>query len=110
MSRELKASDIAERRGISRITAYRWLVELEKRYGPSVVGRRGKRGILFTTEEAFAKVAPAVTERYVGERRMQDLEDRMGDAERRADRHIQSILNVEARVAKLEDNLNLRKI
>lgn len=57
---ELKVSDIARRHHISRMTAYRWMVEIEKKHGPAVVGRRGKRGVLITTEDAWMAVAPLV--------------------------------------------------
>lgn len=94
MSRELKVADIARRHGVDRKTAYRWLVEIEKECGPSVVGRRGKRGVLFTTEDAFAKVAPLVAQRAVEERRVKDLEERMADAETRADKHAMEIIDL----------------
>ena len=85
MARELKTSDIARLHGVSRRTAYAWLVEIERKYGPSVVCRRGKRGDLVTTTDAFAKVAPLVASSTVDERRIKALEDRMTDAEVRAD-------------------------
>lgn len=72
---ELKASDIAKLHGIHRQTAYRWLVELEKKFGPTIVGRRGKKGVLFTTADALASVAPLA--RGI----MHDLQTRVGALE-----------------------------
>lgn len=101
MGRELKAADIARRHGVSRVTAYRWLVEIERKYGASVVARRGKRGDLVTTEDAFAKVAPLVAERSLEERRVKELEERVTDAEIRANAQADKILSMSRELAHL---------
>lgn len=85
MSRELRAADIARSHKIDRKTAYRWLKAIHEQLGPSVVARRGKRGIYVTTEDAFARVAPIVARRTAEERRIRELEERMADAEKRMD-------------------------
>lgn len=85
MSRKLKASDIARRHGVDRETAYLWLEQLEKKYGPSVVGRRGKRGVLFTTEAAMAKVTPVAPVEGRDDRRFAELAERLEEAETRTD-------------------------
>lgn len=110
MSRELKVADIARRNGVSRVTAYRWLLEIEKKYGPGVVGRRGKRGDLFTTEDAFAKVAPLVAERSSEDRRIRELEERMLDSEVRADQQAEKILGMSRELASLSAAWFSRKI
>lgn len=86
MSRELGSIDIAERNGIDRRTAYRWLKAIHEEYGSSVVARRGKRGVYVTTEDAFARVAPLVARRAVEERRIREVEERVADAEKRLDK------------------------
>ena len=86
MSRELGSIDIAERNGIDRRTAYRWLKAIHEEYGPSVVARRGKRGVFVTTEDAFARVAPLVASRAAADRRLREVEERMADTEKRLDR------------------------
>lgn len=79
---ELTAGDVARLRGISRKTAYRWLVQLEAKYGPRVVSRRGNR--LVTTLSALEGLAPALeTERTLD--RIRDLEARYAEIERRLD-------------------------
>ncbi len=54
--RYLYAHDVAVLRGVSTSTARAWLALLERRYGPRVVGRVGKR--LFTTESSLARIGP----------------------------------------------------
>ena len=85
MGRELKASDIAERHNIHRTTAYRWLLQIEAQYGAAVVYRRGKRGVLVTTEDAFAAVAPLVASRSAAEHRIRELEQELADTNTRVD-------------------------
>lgn len=94
MSGELKAADLARRHGVDRKTAYRWLVQLEAKYGAKVVARRGKRGVLVTTEDAFAEVAPLVAEKARDDRRIRELEERLADAETRADKHARDIADL----------------
>ncbi len=94
MAGELKVADIARRHGVDRKTAYRWMVEIERTHGARVIGRRGKRGILFTTEDAFAQVAPLVASRAADERRIRELEERVIDAERRADKQAEELSNL----------------
>lgn len=89
MARELKVSDVARRHGVSRRTAYRWFVEIEKRFGPTVVGRRGR--VLITTEDAFAAVVPLVAGKSEEERRVVELEERMADMEKRADKSAERV-------------------
>ncbi len=89
MSRELKSIDIAERHGVSRTTAYRWLLEIEKQYGSRVVTRRGR--VLVTTEDAFAQVAPLVAQRGAEERRFRDLEEEVADAHTRLNKAVEEI-------------------
>lgn len=91
VDRELSVSDIAKMRGVSRKTAWRWLCQLEKKYGPSVIGRRGKKGVLFTTRSAMEKIAPLAKNDEGFERRCKDLEERLDDAERRADKQAEVI-------------------
>jgi len=43
--------------GVDRKTAYRRLVDLDQRHG-GVVFRRGRRGVIYTTEAALRKCAP----------------------------------------------------
>jgi len=86
MAGELKVADIARRHGVDRSTAYRWMIEIEKRHGPTVIGRRGKRGVLFTTEDAFATVAPLVADRSYMERMVKELTERLDDTDRRTDK------------------------
>ena len=79
---ELKVSDIAERHQISRMTAYRWMIEIERKHGPSVIGRRGKRGVLITTEDAWMAVAPLVRNLLTEiEERIEKIEERQTDEE-----------------------------
>lgn len=99
MSRELRSADIAKANGIDRKTAYRWMKEIHEVYGPSVVCRRGKRGIYVTTEDAFAKVAAIVREQAVKERRVRDLEERVEDAEKRLDKQAQEIAEFRRKAA-----------
>lgn len=93
---ELKVSDIARLHGISRMTAYRWLVELEKKYGSSVVGRRGKRGVLFTTEDAIAAVAP------LARGLMSDIKTRLGAIEEKQEDAAVLATKTAQRVSNLE--------
>lgn len=93
MSRELKSIDIAERHGVSRTTAYRWLLEIERQYGARVVTRRGR--VLVTTEDAFAQVAPLVAQRGAEERRFRDLEEGLADANKRADKSAERLSTLE---------------
>lgn len=86
MSRELGSIEIAERNGIDRRTALRWLKAIHAEYGSSVVARRGKRGVFVTTEDAFARVAPLVAKRAGEERRIRELEERLSDTEKRLDK------------------------
>lgn len=86
MSRELGTAEVAERNGIDRRTAYRWLKAIHEEYGSSVVARRGKRGVFVTTEDAFARVAPLVARRAVEERRWREVEERLSDTEKRLDK------------------------
>lgn len=102
MDRELGSTDIAKLQGVSRTTAYRWLVELEKKYGPSVVGRRGKCGDLVTTRSAFEKSAPLAEGNNKLERRFKDLEERLADAETRADKQAETISELRRRVSDLQ--------
>jgi hypothetical protein len=90
-SSELTAADIARWRGCSRATAWRWLRDLEAEHGPTVVARRGKNGrYLYTTYAALAKVAPVPLDPNV-ERRLQDLEKRLADEERRSNAHAREL-------------------
>ena len=85
----LFASDIAAERTklnpqkpITVRSAQRWLVQLEKQHGPSVVGRVGNRP--YTTTGALEKIAPT----WRGpdrdfERRLKDCEDTIDDLSRR---------------------------
>lgn len=98
---ELKAADIAARHGVDRKTAYRWMVELEGKYGAKVIGRRGRRGVLFTTEDAFAAVAPLCASKAKEDRRIRELEQRMADAETRADRAAAALSAVKRQVQQL---------
>jgi len=109
MARELSVADIARRHDVDRKTAYRWLVEIEKKYGPSVVGRRGKRGVLFTTEDAFARVAPLVASRSREDQRISRLEDWQVDELHRADMVIGRLTAMEREIARLRDQLNRRQ-
>lgn len=79
---EVTCEDIAKARGWHRTTAWRWLRELEKKHGPTVVSRRGNR--LFTTRAALASVAIGLSdeERTRLDRRMPRLEARMATVER----------------------------
>ena len=92
---ELRSRDIAARHGISLRTATRWLTALERKYGSRVVGRRGERGILYTTADAFASVTPLAPEEQRENQRIVDLEERMSDAEKRADKQAERMSNVE---------------
>lgn len=98
---ELKVADVAARHGVDRKTAYRWLVEIEAKYGPRVVARRGRRGVLVTTEDAFASVAPLVAGKAKDERRLRELEERIEDAEKRADKAAERLSAVERQVRQL---------
>ena len=98
---ELKVVDVAERHGVDRKTAYRWLVELERKFGPRVIGRRGRRGVLFTTEDAMASVAPLCASKAKDDRRFQELEDRVTDAETRADKAAAELSAMKRQVAQL---------
>ncbi len=91
MSRELKSADIAALHGIDRRTAYRWLKAIHEAHGPSVVARRGKRGVYVTTQDAFARVAPLIAKKAVEERRVRELEDRVADAEKRIDKQAEEL-------------------
>lgn len=98
---ELKAADIAARHDVDRKTAYRWMLELERKYGSRVIARRGKRGVLVTTEDAFAAVAPLAASKAKEDRRIKDLEERMADAERRADKAAAELSAVKRQVQQL---------
>lgn len=80
---ELSATDIATARGWSRTTAWRWLCQLEKQFGPTVVARRGRR--LFTTAAALARVAPTLGFERL-RTRVDDHEQRIEQLEARVDR------------------------
>jgi hypothetical protein len=98
---ELKVVDVAERHGVDRKTAYRWFIELERKFGPRVIGRRGRRGVMFTTEDAFASVAPLCASKAKDDRRFRELEERMTDAETRADRAAAELSAVKRQVSQL---------
>jgi hypothetical protein len=91
MRRELRTADIARRHGVDRKTAYRWLLQIEKQYGSRVVARRGRRGVLVTTEEAFASVAPLVASREREDRRLRELEERVAELEQRLDALVRTL-------------------
>ncbi len=110
MSRELKVSDLAKRHGVNRKTAYRWLVEIERKYGASVVGRRGKRGDLFTTEDAFAQVAPLVASRSAEDKRLRDMEERIDDVEKRTDKQSEAIADLRREFQALASRWFARKM
>lgn len=99
MSRELRTIDVAKANQIDRKTAYRWLKEIHEAYGPSVVSRRGKRGIFVTTEEGFSRVAALVRQKAIAERRVRDLEERMEDAEKRLDKQAAELAEFKRRAA-----------
>jgi DNA-binding IclR family transcriptional regulator len=75
MTKVLGTADVARLLGVHRATAHRWLAELERRHGPTVVARAGRK--LFTTREALQRVAPffGETERLPMER-LKELEGR----------------------------------
>lgn len=98
---ELKAADIAARHGVDRKTAYRWMLELERKFGSRVIARRGKRGVLVTTEDAFAAVAPLAASKAKEDRRIKDLEERIADIECRADKTAERVGAVERAVKQL---------
>lgn len=98
---ELKVCDVAERHGVDRRTAYRWLCELEEKYGSRVIGRRGRRGVLFTTEDAMASVAPLCASKAKDDRRIRDIEERVADIEKRADKTVERVGTVERQVKQL---------
>jgi hypothetical protein len=56
MTKVLGTVDVARLLGVHRVTAYRWLAELERRHGPAVVARAGRK--LFTTREALGRALP----------------------------------------------------
>lgn len=86
MGRELTTGDIARRNGIDRKTAYRWMRAIHEEHGPTVVSRRGKRGVYVTTEDAFTRIAVLGSARDLkNEDRIARLEQRLEEAERRAD-------------------------
>lgn len=99
MSRELTSGDVAKRNGIDRKTAYRWLRALHEEYGPSVVSRRGKRGVYVTTEDAFARVAVLTAKKAAEERRMREVEERLADAETRLDKQAAELADFRRRAA-----------
>ncbi len=78
-------ADIADWRGWSRTTAWRWLCEKEKQHGAKVVERRGRR--LFTTREALARVSIEMPDPSSAKvvKRIEILEKRIAEAEKRAD-------------------------
>ena len=98
---ELKVADVAERHGVDRKTAYRWLCEIEQKFGARVVTRRGKRGVLVTTEDAFAAVAPLCASKAKDDRRFKELEERVTDAEVRADKTAAELSAVKRQVGQL---------
>lgn len=98
---ELKVADVAERHGVDRKTAYRWLVEIEAKYGSRVVARRGRRGVLVTTEDAFSAVAPLAASKAKDDRRFKDLVERVADAEKRADKAADRLSTLEIQVKQL---------
>jgi hypothetical protein len=53
----LFAEDIAHRLRVDVSTARRWLADLEREYGSTIVGRRGRT--FYTTYAAIARVRPA---------------------------------------------------
>lgn len=97
MSREIGTAEIAARNNINRRTALRWLKAIHAQYGSSVVARRGRRFV--TTEDAFARVAPLVAKHAATERRLRDLEERVGDQETRLDKQAAELADFRRRAA-----------
>src|SRR4051812_3280901 len=100
-SRELGTADIARRHGVDRKSAWRWLRALHEKYGDRVVTRRGRRGVYVTTEAAMAGVAPLAPSTEKDERRFRELEERIADAEKRADRAAADLSLVRRQVEQL---------
>lgn len=86
MSRELTTGDLATRHNVDRKTAYRWMKAVHAEFGPTVVSRRGKRGIFVTTEDAWQRVQVLVKLRQAEEQWKQDVELRLQILEERQDR------------------------
>jgi hypothetical protein len=81
----LTVADMAKRWRCHRATAYRRMLALERKYGATVIGRRGERGTLYTTLEAarpFLLEAHAVGAGTL-EQRVGEVEHRVGALERR---------------------------
>lgn len=71
---ELTAGDVARLRNCDRKTAWRWLRQLERQHGPTVVMRRGNR--MVTTLAALERVAPDTIAKRTDDR-VRDLEQRI---------------------------------
>jgi DNA invertase Pin-like site-specific DNA recombinase len=82
MTKVLGTVEIARLLGIHRVTAYRWMTNLERRHGPTIIARAGRR--LFTTLEALAKVLPLerASVREPADR-LKELEERQIDTVKR---------------------------
>ncbi|HEY3821808.1 MAG TPA: hypothetical protein VGL81_31800 [Polyangiaceae bacterium] len=82
--KRLFAEDVATMRGVSRRQARRWLLQLEMRYGVTVVGRiDGRRGPRrFTTTAALEAIGPWVHSADAVRERMEELEARVERLER----------------------------
>lgn len=91
------SAEIAKAFGCSIWTARRWLLEMERKHGSTVVGRRGRA--LFTTRLAFEQIAP----RALGERKqIAELQQRAADAEKRADKMASDLSSVKKDLTKLQ--------
>jgi hypothetical protein len=103
--RLLYVKDVARLRGVDESTARRWLVALEKRHGPAVVGRIGRK--LFTTETGLARVAPAMapprTERDGGHR----FGNRLSQLWRRVTELAGTVRRLGERMARIESSMGI---
>jgi hypothetical protein len=92
--------DVAKLRGMPLSTARKWLAELEREHGKSVVRRRGNR--LWTTERALERIEPGsvAASEHATQARLRALE-------RRAEKSRSLALAFEARHAALEARLEV---
>lgn len=82
----LTTADVAELRKCNRVNAWRWMLRLQKKYGPDVVRREGPKRLVIDREileRILAGKLPPIDPRIA--HRLGDLEASQRDQDRRLD-------------------------
>jgi hypothetical protein len=92
----LTTADVARVRGWSRVHAWRWLKSLHRKYGSDFVQRQGRSFAIGRAQlaQVLADSNGLLDPRIV--RRLNDLEQRVRDVERRTDIHAKGLAKISA--------------